>query len=129
MKVYTCWSGTYSDRGIDAIFSTEQKAKKYLKIRKLLARVYDDIDDKPIILEVDNLEISIPEYVIFQAWREDDGKWQLSVEQGSDEKLDTKIYEDGFIYYIKVKYNKKREVMEKAVIDKVMTLYARDIGI
>jgi len=129
MKVYTCWSGTYSDRGMDAVFSTEQKAKNYLKIRKLLARVYDDVDDKPIIWEIDKIEISIPEYVVFQAWLSGDGKWQLSVEQESDEKLDTKIYEDGFIYYIKVKYNKKREVMEKAVRDKVMTLYARDIGV
>jgi hypothetical protein len=129
MKVYTCWSGSYSDRGMEAVFSTKDKAEKYLSLRKNTAEIYDDVDDKPIEWEVDKKEIEVSEYIIICAWKDTfDKEWIVSIDMTYEGELESNISEDGYMYYVKVKYNDKA-IMEKSAIDKVMTLYARDCGL
>ena len=135
MKVYTCWSGSYSDRGMGQIFSTKEKAEKYLAIMKNITS-FEDWDDNPIEYEVDKVDIKEPDGVVFSVWKSEGHDWDTYSCDDEDKELE-KLYminncwsnEKSYPQYkIKVKYN-TIEVMKKAAIDKAISLYARDIGI
>ena len=42
MKLYTVWSGEYSDKTLCAIFLSEAKANKYAKVHDILEGGYGD---------------------------------------------------------------------------------------
>ena len=107
MKVYCVFRGEYSDRSLEAIFSTRRKAEAYIK-RMQTVSSYDYVDDEPIGYELN--ETAPCEYVRFLFWT--DGEMEQA---GFDER------KEPYINYgkvnVTVKYNPDKEVMEKAARD------------
>lgn len=104
MKVYCVFRGEYSDRNLEAIFSTKRKAEAYIK-RMQSVSSYDKVDDEPVEYELN--ETAPCEYVRFFFWL-----------GGEMEKAGFVGYQDPYInygkVYVTVKYNPDKEVMEKA---------------
>lgn len=122
MKVWAVFSGHYSDRGLDAIFSTEEKAKAYIKMMQ-----YDrwhDINDRPQEYELDVYEPI--EYVYFSV--DEDTEQVYTSKTWCQIEDDVSVSENGDII-IKVKYNESEEVMEKAARDKYYMWKAHQEGI
>lgn len=107
MKVYCVFRGEYSDRSLEAIFSTRRKAEEYIK-RMQSVSSYDYVDDEPIEYELN--ETAPCEYVEF-----------LFYEDGEIMSSSFGVYKDPHLHYgrvkITVKYNPNKEVMEKAARD------------
>lgn len=67
-KVFIVTSGEYSDYGIDRVFSTEEKAKEFIKITR-------DLYGGTFNIEPYELDAPMPtykEYLFFEAYIEDD---------------------------------------------------------
>lgn len=107
MKVYCVFRGEYSDRSLDAIFSTKRKAEAYIK-RMQSVSSYDQVDDEPIEYKLN--ETAPCEHVRFYFWP--DGEMEQSGFDG---------YQEPYINYgkvhVTVKYNPDNGVMEKAARD------------
>lgn len=59
MKLYTVWSGEYSDRGMHAIFQSKEKAEKYVEVHdKLNGSFYDNHYIIEYELEDDKFDIN-----------------------------------------------------------------------
>ena len=116
MKVYCVFrgeysDGEYSDRTLEAIFSTRRKAKEYIKRNRTInSYVYDSIDDEPIEYDLD--EAKIYSFVVFRFYGDKITGRAEFVEKYRDP------YEQSGKVYVTVKYNPNIEVMEKAAIDR-----------
>lgn len=62
MKVWVVEEGYYSDRGISAIFSTEEKANDYIKIMNQYSYSWGDIHEKPVEFDLDPQLPNIRDY-------------------------------------------------------------------
>jgi hypothetical protein len=119
MKVYAVFSGEYSDRGLDIIFSTKEKAENYIVFRQNTDN-WQDVDSTPTEYELDEKYV-IPKTVLFQY----DDSAGLSISYYDN-------HEDGFeedIFYMNVKYNINKDIMIKSANDKLAKLKARELGI
>lgn len=58
MKLYTVWSGEYSDRGMHAIFKSKEKAEKYMEVHDKINGGYDDYYIIDYELEDDKFDIN-----------------------------------------------------------------------
>lgn len=75
MKVWVVEEGSYSDRGISAIFSTKEKAEKYIDMMKKYGYNYDDIHDEPEEWDLD------PEYAVPQQYFEFNHFYWVSIDK------------------------------------------------
>lgn len=124
MKLYTVWSGEYSDRGMHAIFKSEEKAKKYAEIHEQL----DSFGSYYIIeyeLEDDKFDINtkVAKYYYCSISTEDrygyegvliDKKGEITTDElwdGFMEQCDIERYED----LDPIKYN--RYIQEELFLD------------
>lgn len=62
LKVWVVEEGYYSDRGIGAIFSTEEKAKDYINIMKKHSYSWSDVHDEPTEFDLDPQLPNIRDY-------------------------------------------------------------------
>jgi hypothetical protein len=62
LKVWVVEEGYYSDRGIGAIFSTEEKAKDYIKTVKQYSYNWSDVHDEPTEFDLDPILPNIKDY-------------------------------------------------------------------
>ena len=108
MKVYCVFRGEYSDRTLEAIFSTKRKAEAYIKRMQSVSSYYLSVDDEPIEYELN--ETAPCEHVRFYFWP--DGEMEQAGFDG---------YQEPYINYgkvhVTVKYNPDNGVMEKAARD------------
>ena len=110
MKVYCVFRGEYSDRSLEAIFSTRRKAHAYINRNNTIDEyTYNRIDDDPIEYELD--EAKIYSFVVFRFYGNKITGSAEFVEKYRDP------YEQGGVVRITVKYNPDKEVMEKAASD------------
>ena len=126
MIVFAVFSGEYSDRGLDAIFSTKEKAEKYIEHKKLFSsRGWCEVDDSPTEYELD--AAMPPKNVWFRIDGDSseiephDGRWLPETEDG--------LIDNGEEAYVMVKYNDNIDVCKKAARDKIAARRARNIGI
>jgi hypothetical protein len=75
LKVWVVEEGYYSDRGIGAIFSTREKAEKYIDVMKKYSYNYSDIHDKPEEYDLD------PQYAYPQQYFEFNHFYWVSVDK------------------------------------------------
>jgi hypothetical protein len=126
MKVYAVFSGSYSGRDLDAIFSTKELAEKYIKKQQVFGNEYEygDVDSNPTEYEMDSPVVF--EYCYYKFINK-----KLLPYKGY---VDPNIDDDVFINYdndtiIKVKYNDDTLVSGKAAIDKYFAWLAMKEGI
>jgi hypothetical protein len=62
VKVWVVEEGYYSDRGIGAIFSTEENAKNYIKTMKQYSYSWGDVHDEPTEFDLDPKLPNIRDY-------------------------------------------------------------------
>lgn len=123
MIVYAVFSGSYSDRGLDAIFSTKDKAEAYILRRKTYGALYDEVDDDPIEYELDEAKGVEVVYI-----EKTDGGFEIYRDYGWYEQ-DGDVQEGSEGVIIKVKYNADPNVVMKAAQDKYYAWKAQKHGV
>ena len=122
MKVYCVFRGEYSDRSLEAIFSTKRKAHAYINRNNTIDEyTYNRIDDDPIEYELD--EAKIYSFVVFRFYGNKITGRAEFVEKYRDP------YEQGGVVRITVKYNHNIEVMKRAAIDRYNQFQAGSEGL
>lgn len=120
--VYAVFSGEYSDRRLDAIFSTSERAQEYITKGELLNC---DVDSRAREYELDSVSINDDIFMkqeyegVFYPWND---------EANESEERDIFTNYEGDLC-IKVHYNPDVEVMRKAAQDKYAEYKARKEGI
>jgi len=125
MKVFAVFSGCYSYRGLDAIFSTKELAEKNIQKRNIFD-YYGGVDKTPTEYNLDLTKDE--EYVVYTY---DNGKaipYNGLYYTSSFNETDVSIMEEKNII-IKVHYNEDHSVMEKSAIDKYFIWKATKEGI
>ena len=136
MKIYVVTSGCYSDFRIDAMFSTREKAQKYIDAAK-----FDDWDDINGITEwdVDTEPIEPPKSMNVSGYFEEDELDVISFDGSKEEPwsfsmemVDGVAFNVIFTGNIAVRQGETaeefRERAEKVVIDKYFEWKARQHG-
>jgi hypothetical protein len=122
MKLFVVTSGSYSDYGINGIFSSQELAEAHIK----RLQVFGENEQRFYEAELD--EIRVPKYVTFE-YNAKSKKYTLERDNwcwGEDcEGLD--IGDE--IITIRVKYNENKDVMLKSARDNYMAWKARELGI
>jgi hypothetical protein len=134
MKVWAVLSESYSDTGIDAIFSTKELAEKHIHNKKIFD-YYGDVYSNPVEFDLDQVEI--PEYSLFLYGDSGVLPYARSVGQsalsGYDvierDRNDINATKENRQVFIKVKYNANYSAMEKSAIDKYFEWKATKEGI
>ena len=121
MKVYCVFRGEYSDRHLEAIFSTRRKAVEYIRRNRTVDNWYDPVDDEPIEYELDGAKTY--SFVMFGLYRN-----KITQRKGFVEKYRDPFEQDG-VLYVTVKYNPDLEVMKKAAIDRANQFQAGAEGL
>ncbi|MBQ1776864.1 MAG: hypothetical protein IIZ93_01770 [Acidaminococcaceae bacterium] len=136
MKVWVVTYGSYSDFTIDSIFSTEEKAKKYIEKMKYFD---NDINDEPEEYEVDDPAVMKKNYVKLEYYPgSDDLKKShipeefpvgesIAFENGKlvytfSLPVDSRAFQDDY-------HDWKREQLKKAAQDRYAQFKARIAGI
>lgn len=134
MKVYAVFEGCYSDRSLDSVFSTKEKAQDFIDFNIKFGN--GEIDDEPFEFILN--ECNYPEKVFLSKvlattnevnYRK---KWERihsEHEEGifKEKPYFSKIIES--VAYVTVRYNKNFDVMIKAANDKLAMLKAEKEGI
>jgi hypothetical protein len=125
MKVYTAWRGSYSDRGMEAVFSTKESADEFLRIKRLVEG--EDWDDECIEWTVDDVQVAAPAKVNFMVSRwPTDKNWKIYPSgEGTQEYCRIDKYST-FISVI-VAFSEDSGRMRKSAMDRAMALYEREI--
>lgn len=123
MTVWTVWSGSYSDRGMDGIFSTKEKAEEYIAVAK---HFDSDLDDEPIEYVLDKPEnVTERQCIRFSKDTGDimEARWFFVYDSGADVQEQDDCYE----VFVNFQYNFDR--MVKAARDKLAEYKAREAGV
>jgi hypothetical protein len=130
MTVWTVHSGSYSDRGLDGIFSTKELAEALIKKKKTFGPVgYDSVDDTP---EEWTLDTQGPMEFAYYVYH--DG----NTEPYKNDIFDRGFKSEDFVFdvviwcsnvIVRVRYNEDMTVMEKAAIDKYNIWKAATAGL
>lgn len=119
-KIYVVTSGEYSDYGIDAIFSTKEKAQEYITIRTNSEYIWNELEIEEY--ELDRMA-EPPEFVFVE---KDLYKGSVQWVPISDYKEQE---ENSNLERIRVKFHPDKKVMDKAAEDRLQMLRARDMGL
>lgn len=125
MKVYTVWSGCYSDMDMIGVFSTRELAQEYIDY---MQNIDNDIHSEPEEHEVD--EIKVAEKADFVINGPDEyfvDYAKIFDRDDFDIHLGTLFGEN--YYRIGVNINKNKDVMIKAARDKLAMRKAREAGL
>ena len=122
MKIWTVWSGEYSDRRLLAVFSTYDKAEEFRKATAIFEG--DRIDSEPIEHEVDKIPDSVSRFCINL---DKDGN-HVGGSDWSWQNEDVEVETEG-MFHIKVNFSLNPDVMLKAARDKLTAYKAREAGI
>jgi len=131
-KIYVVTSGTYSDYGIRAIFSTRDKARAFIKRKQRNSRFEHYIGDDYRIetWEVDKpLEPKIP--IFFCYYFPDNDKWKVFEHEECNEfnvvKKDVDSFgeTEGYVYWVAKKAEDKESALKMAN-EQIMQFIAKE---
>lgn len=118
MKVYVVTYGEYSDYGIEAVFSTKEKAQEYINIACTERDCWSSTNDCIEEYELDQT-ITAPEKVLYS---KESGEWRAARSWEEDD-------EDANENLVWVNFHPDKNVMAKAAEDRLQMLWARDMGL